>query len=288
MLTRLLNLLGVALGGEDSLTTEPVAHNPKGYWEHKELTLVSDAIITGRGDSWDEPPILQPGWETDPALDELFQRAEQIVQVNFSAFPLWGWKDPRTCLTLLFWQKVIPGMRYIICLRNPVDVARSLENRDGFLLEKSFGLWLTYVSAALKHTEGRPRLVVFYEDLMAQPLNELQRLAEFIGKPDCAEQVEVQKAAQDFIDPRLQHHRSDNDDAQVASRAELEARALYAAEKISASLRRNDFETQTQEELQDKLNEALEVLRQHSVEVSSLKHPPSLSRKLTRLFSKRS
>lgn len=46
-LTRVLNLIGVDLGSEEILTTEPVADNPKGYWEHGEITAISDAILKG-------------------------------------------------------------------------------------------------------------------------------------------------------------------------------------------------------------------------------------------------
>lgn len=161
LLTRILNLLGMNLGHGEVLTTEPVADNPKGYWEHSELTLVSDAILKRYGGCWDKPPALPQNWETDAALDDLRRRAEQIVQDQFAGVALWGWKDPRICLTLPFWQRLLPDMRYILCLRDPVAVARSLERRDHFSAPESFRLWLTYVSSALHHSERKPRLVVF-------------------------------------------------------------------------------------------------------------------------------
>jgi hypothetical protein len=43
---------------------------------------------------------------------------------------LWGWKDPATCLTLAFWQTLLPHMRYVICIRNPLDVAISMERLE--------------------------------------------------------------------------------------------------------------------------------------------------------------
>src|SRR5450432_1366051 len=158
-LTRVLNLIGVDLGANEALTTEPVADNPRGYWEHHELTAISDAILKRYGWSWDDPPLLPPGWETGAAIDDLRQRAQQLIKDQFAEVQIWGWKDPRTCLTLPFWQQLLPNMRYIICLRNPVDVARSLEHRDHLSPEKSSLLWLTYVSAALRHSDGNSRLV---------------------------------------------------------------------------------------------------------------------------------
>jgi hypothetical protein len=217
------------LGSAEELTTEPAAYNPKGYWEHNGLTSISDAILHRYGGSWDKPPLLPPGWETAAAIDDLREHAQQLIQDQFAELQLWGWKDPRSCLTLPFWQRLLPDMRYIICLRNPVDVACSLEHRDGLAAEKSLYLWLTYVCSALNHSEGKPRLLIFYEDLMDDCLRELQRLADFIGKHERAKQVEVQEAVQEFTEPELQHYRATIRPVQARSRIDLCARALYIA-----------------------------------------------------------
>src|SRR5262245_10574709 len=154
VLARLLNLLGVELGREDQLTTEPIADNPKGYWEHHQLSAISDEILHHYRGRWDEPPLFPPDWETDPALSDLKQRGRQLIAEQFAAAALWGWKDPRTCLTLPFWQQLLPHLWYVICLRNPAAVARSLARRDSFSADKSFSLWLTYVESALTHTQN--------------------------------------------------------------------------------------------------------------------------------------
>jgi hypothetical protein len=266
LLARILNLIGVDLGPDNVLTTEPVADNPKGYWEHHEITAISDAILKRHGGSWDEPPPLPPGWETAAAIDDLRHHAQQLIEDQFGEAQLWGWKDPRTCLTLPFWQQLLPDMRYIICLRNPVDVARSLEHRDNLSAEKSALLWLTYVSAALHHSEGKPRLVIFYEDLMDDCLRQLQRLAEFLGKPERAKQVEVQEAAQEFIEPGLQHYRSAIEQATASSRTDLCARALYLAQRISASFGRKEFKGQ--QGLDNQIDKALDALGRYSIQAS--------------------
>jgi hypothetical protein len=233
VLTRVLNLIGVDLGSDEVLTTEPVAANPKGYWEHSEIVSISDAILRRHGGSWDKPPLLPPGWETAAAIDDLRSRAQQLIADQFAKVQLWGWKDPRTCLTLPFWQQLLPDMRYIICLRNPLDVTRSLEQRDRFSAEQSSNLWFTYVSSALNHSEGKPRLVIFYEDLMDDCLRELRRLAEFLGEPEMAEQAEVQEAVQEFIEKGLQHYRASFAEVTASSTIDLRAKALYIVQRIS-------------------------------------------------------
>jgi hypothetical protein len=267
LLTRILDLLGMKLGPAGVLTTEPVADNPKGYWEHSELTLVSDAILKRYGGCWDKPPALPQNWETDAALEDLRRRAKQIIEDQFAGAALWGWKDPRTCLTLPFWQRLLPDMRYIVCLRNPVAVARSLERRDRFSAQESFRLWLTYVSSALHHIEGKPRLVVFYEDLMNDGLGELPRLAEYLGVRERAEQAEVRKATAEFIEPGLQHFRADLAPAAAHSRVEMCASSLYTALRISERFSRKEINGQ--DDLENQIREALDVLSQYSLQASS-------------------
>jgi hypothetical protein len=257
-LTRVLNLAGVDLGASDLLTTEPRASNPKGYWELHELTAISDAILKRHGGSWDQPPLLPNGWETDTALDDLRVRAQELIKKQFAASPIWGWKDPRTCLTLPFWQQLLPNMRYLICLRNPVDVARSLEHRDGLSAEHSSKLWLTYVASALSHTEGRSRLIIFYEDLMDDCLRELRRLGEFLGKAELAQQAKVQTGVQQFIEQGLQHYRTTVMQAATNPAINLQARSLYLAQWISATFGRKDRNEQTA--LTDELCQALACL----------------------------
>jgi hypothetical protein len=263
LLTRILNLIGLNLGPTEILTTEPVAANPKGYWEHSELTLVSDAILKRHGGSWNNPPSLPRNWEANAALDDLKQRAQQIVKKQFAGVPLWGWKDPRTCLTLPFWQRLLPHMRYIICLRNPVAVAHSLARRDRLSSEASSRLWLTYVSSALHYTEGKPRLLVFYEDLMCNGPSELPRLAAFLDVRKRAEQAEVKKAVAEFIEPGMQHFRADGAPAAARSRFEICAGSLYAALRILEHFSRQEINAQ--EDLDKHLSETLDMLSQYSL-----------------------
>ncbi len=135
LLTRILNLLGVYLGPEANLI-RPAVDNPKGFWEHHPIVELNQTIITSLEGKDFEPPEFTPQWENSPALDDLRAKALDIVRQDFDTADLWGWKDPRTCLTLPFWQKLLPPMRYVFCLRNPIEVGRSLERRNGLSLEK--------------------------------------------------------------------------------------------------------------------------------------------------------
>jgi len=234
LLTRILNLIGVYLGPEHDMS-QPKFGNPRGHWEQSEIMLLNDAILKAFGGSWDAPPNFPPGWECAPLLDDVKQRTQTFIQDTFGEAEMWGWKDPRNCLTLPLWQQLLPNMRYVLCMRNPVDVAHSLAHRDSFSAGKSSNLWVRYVESGLAHSDGQPRLILFYEDLMADWLTELRRLTAFLGMPERAEHPELQDAVQKFIEQGLQHHRTSLVQTVANTGITSRAKALFITQRISVN-----------------------------------------------------
>lgn len=212
-------------------------------------------------------PDLPTGWENDPSLDDLKQRGRKLIQETFANAETWGWKDPRNCLTLPFWQQLLPDMRYIVCLRNPVDVAHSLADLHRLPAEKCSTLWLTYVASALQHSDGRSRLTVFYEDLLDNSERELRRLAAFLGMPERAEQIEVKEKVREFTEKGLQHFRTSVIDTAMDPSIDRHAIALFLAQKIS--MRFGQIGTEPQDKMNEQIESALDLLGQLSVEASN-------------------
>jgi hypothetical protein len=203
--TRLLNLLGVYLGRQERLVPAN-DNNPRGFWEHSGVFRVNKHILSRLGGHSHAPPTMSPDWERRPDLADLRDRAREIIRDNFSGMPLWGWKDPRTCLTLPFWQELIASIDYVLCVRHPLAVARSLRTRDRLPMEQGIRLWLTYVESSLRYTTSRTRMLVMYDDVVSDPLRETRRLARFLGRQELVESSEVQRAVLEFTDDRLRHH----------------------------------------------------------------------------------
>jgi hypothetical protein len=189
MVARLLNLCGVNLGPEEKLL-EASPDNAMGHFEHKGFLEIDDAILRCFGGSWDNPPFLDVGWENDSCLRDLFAQAKGLID-GFKTSALWGWKDPRATLLLPFWKTLLPNLRYIICIRNPLDVARSLGKRDGISLPGGTQLWSRYTRAAIENTEGQPRILTFYENFFSNPIDELNRLVNFGGLPEIGDPSSV-------------------------------------------------------------------------------------------------
>lgn len=204
---RLLSQGGVYLGPE----REMLWHRPSnadGHWENWPMMRLNEWLLRSRGGSWQAPPPLPAGWERSEALAAERCAARRYVERTFGGRGLWGWKDPRNCLTGPFWRQLIPDLRYVICLRNPLDVAASLERREGFDTGASLRLWLEYLSAAFANTEGSPRIFVAYEDYFDPRRSPVERLLRFAGLRPPPPGSERARRVEATIKDRLRHHRA--------------------------------------------------------------------------------
>lgn len=237
LVARILNILGVHLGPQECLL-QGLAENPKGFWEHQAILGINNEILARQGGSWHSPPAFPSGWESAPELGDLRDRAHSVIQADFGGADIWGWKDPRTCLTLPFWKSIEPPTGYVICVRHPVEVAQSLERRNDFPFEQGIYLWLAYLKSSLEHTANERRSLVFYEHLMGNWKCEVRRLSQFLGMPERAELSEVQGAIGDFIDADLRHQRVSSTADTNLARLGLPDGVLWTAQLVYSTLQR--------------------------------------------------
>ncbi|HEY7832250.1 MAG TPA: sulfotransferase [Ktedonobacterales bacterium] len=232
MVSRLLNLCGVYLGDERDMVP---AHesNLAGHWEHARIVELNNQVLEALGGAWHEPPLAPSRWERLPEIEPLRERAAELVAAHFVMAGAgadnagWGWKDPRTSLTVPFWRAVVPETRYIICVRNPLDVAASLAARDQMSRRKALALWHWYTDAALRATQGGERLVVFYERFFPDVRQALGPVLAFLGLPAISAGSEREEALRQFADPELMHHSHTLDTVLASDEVPSETRDLY-------------------------------------------------------------
>ncbi len=92
------NAFGVHMGDR---FLGPGPWNPWGVWEDIEFVgmnkrLLCKAYGIPKGDPWREPPSPE---KMEKAGESLSDRIAQLIQRK-SKRAVWGWKDPRTCLTI--------------------------------------------------------------------------------------------------------------------------------------------------------------------------------------------
>jgi len=211
MIAKLLHLCGLSLGPPDQLLP-PTQDNPEGYWEHRAFVALNDNILKALNGSWYCPPDFVEGWELLPEICPLLDQGASLVQER-SAGEVWGWKDPRNSITLPFWNRLIPDLRVVICVRNPLEVAQSLHLRDRFSYSHGLSLWQHYHDKLLTNVPAAARVVTHYDVYFAEPVAELQRVLGLLGI--AASHADVEKACA-AASAGLKHNRMTMTDLEAA------------------------------------------------------------------------
>ena len=169
--------------------TKPWFANPKGGYEDTEWVKVNARMIAANGGEWFNPPdqIKSPGLYEEDIRRQVRQSARE---------PHWGFKDPRTILTIDVIHPYLPNPHYIYVTRDLAGIIKSLATRNKWSSAKA--LWLTgeYLSRAGRFLQdcGAPVLYVRYEDVLDGNVKQLQ---EFVGS-----EIDLS-----FVDKTLCHHR---------------------------------------------------------------------------------
>ena len=202
LVTNCFQLFGYELG---QTLMEPNEDNPKGFFEDLDVVRINDELLTENGSSWDAPLFLEhkslswPQYQMDAALE--------IIEGKLDRFPRLAIKDPRTCLLLPFWREVAErlGVSLKLCLvyRHPLDIAASIERRNGLPQREALALIQLYWSELLRQTSPED-FVIDYGLFIADPEHTLNRMGAWLNKE--ADPKALPLFLEQFIDPSMQHH----------------------------------------------------------------------------------
>lgn len=145
--------------GEVSLSNK---YNKKGNRENNSIMNLSNEILAYNNASWDMPPNHTLNWTNDH-----LQKAKEISSQLSNDYKekYWGFKDPRVLVTFNFWTTVFPSAKLIGTIRNPTDVALSLNRRDpNFSLEQGLKLWLLYNENLLTLLQNKPFPLISFDE----------------------------------------------------------------------------------------------------------------------------
>ncbi len=174
-LTGSLQEAGINLG--DCHTWNP--HNRKGNRENQQIVDLNDEVLAANQAAWDRPR-LTIHWSS-----EQVQTARRIIAAN-NAPDGFGFKDPRSLLTLAGWCVAIPHLEFIGIFRHPLDVAQSLHNRSGMPLEQGLALWYQYNRRLWWHYRQQRFPVLCFDDGQPVFLRKLANVLSHMGyDADC-------------------------------------------------------------------------------------------------------
>lgn len=194
--------------------------NPQGYWEPLPLVDLNLKLLASVRSSLFVPPLLEADAELRAlAKDPMVAEPARRLLEPFSAggTRVWLWKDPSLSLLLPFWQEIWPDVVYVIALRNPLEVARSVsrwmrvksiqgqlfpfappaEHVGPVPMSACLLMWQMSMLATLRGTSQATRIVVDYEKLLASPGEGCRRLSDFLdaANPGAGVEGRVEKMA---------------------------------------------------------------------------------------------
>lgn len=220
--TRLLNLAGAYFGPE-GVTTGANDENPKGFWERRDIRALNDALLHSIGCDWNRVSELKLDAFAPEVSAQFEKRASRLV-MGMDAHRPWVAKEPRLCLLLPLWRKVLEAPICIHVLRNPLEVAASLRQRNGIPVDAGLALWEVYVRSAVNASKDMPTAFLSHQDLMAKPQETLRNLLDGLhGLGVSGLRMPSRVEIDSFIDPRLYRQRHDSPDlAPYANAPQLE------------------------------------------------------------------
>jgi len=204
-ITRGLQVMGVELG--TSLFPPIEGNNNKGFWEDIDLNTLNNEILNAiNSDWWHVSPIERNDVET-LRNKGYFLRAVELLLEKTNELPVFGFKDPRVAKLLPFWKEVFSHcgfeVNYVLAIRHPLSVVKSLAKRDDMESAHSYLLWLGHVIESLIGSNGSKRVLVDYDRHMQSPEKELTRIAECVGLKIDSKKLDSYESG--FLDHNLRH-----------------------------------------------------------------------------------
>lgn len=188
----------------------PAKDNPTGFSESIELQRFHDQILRSAGSRWSDWGPFNPDWSGSTVAEQFSDLLPQLIEDEFGDAPMLLIKDPRICRFLPFWLQVLERMRieplFVIPVRNPLEVAGSLEERNDFSPAHSMLIWLRHVLEAESETRRGTRSLIGYEQLLRDWRAQAKKIATdlSIRWPGWSSAVEVE--IDDYLREELRHH----------------------------------------------------------------------------------
>ena len=189
----------------------PAFDNPKGHWERWEIVALHDRILQTLNRAYysDAHDLAFPAaWWADPRIVEIRREIVAFLEKRMDQ-GYFGFKDPRTTRLMPLWHQIIGELglapKIIFCLRNPAQVARSLNMRDGLSVDIAEARWFYYVIDFFRHTKNSDICVIEYEDWFDETLKNVNKLRNFLDVSWHQTEFDLDITISSLVDAQLRH-----------------------------------------------------------------------------------
>lgn len=218
VLARMLNLMGAYFGPE-GMSTGANVENPKGFWERRDVRQLNDALLHSVGYDWDRIGRFDVEQLPRPAVEAFTAQASRLV-LEMDAHRPWMLKEPRLCLLLPVWRRILEAPVLVHIVRHPLEVASSLRRRNDMPIPVGLALWERYVRAAINASADEPAVLVSHAGMLSDPAGTLMKLHTDLGELGVGGlRMPSLHEIGSFIEPRLHRERQDRADLQEYAHA---------------------------------------------------------------------
>ena len=206
-LTRILNFCGAALPGKLMAAN---ARNARGFFESEPIYKLHEELLSDLGSSWKDLSPLSHDWMQTASAGRYIGKMAELVIQEFGEAPLFIVKDPRICRIVPFWVEVLDSIEvepvFVLPIRNPLEVAASLEKAELVDQQKGLLIWLTNMLQAEHDSRGYARSFVEYDSLVKDWRSVVRRVAADLSMsfPRLGRRAEAEADA--FLAKELRHH----------------------------------------------------------------------------------
>jgi len=198
MLSGMLDRLGIAMG-EDQPGRQ--VSNPMGHFEDGDLLSLNELILSQAGGSWDNPPTAAQIQNQAAPLDDRIQKII-LDKRHANQDQHWGWKDPRTSLTIKLYLPYLRNPYIIWSQRDPDSISNSLRIRNKMPEHEANKLTEHYQRQIIDFLRDHPELPVLrisYQEMIDQPEFWISKVVNFLDLD--VDEAQLLKAAE-FILPQ--------------------------------------------------------------------------------------
>jgi len=189
----------------------PTPDNPRGHWERWEIVEFHDRILglfnrdySGRFHDF----ALPVAWWANPRVAEIRREIVAFLERRMGD-GYFGFKDPRTVRLMPVWHQILNELkltpRIVLCLRNPAQIARSLNARERLDREIGEYRWLVHMIDFYRYTSNFDVSTVEYEGWFTDPAANIEKLRKFLDLPWQQSEADLVLMLSGIIDPAARH-----------------------------------------------------------------------------------
>jgi hypothetical protein len=186
--------------------------NPSGFFEPEKIVALHDRLLSAAGISWQSLQPVADEWLSTAEARAYVDELVTAVRQDYDDATLFVIKDPRMCRLMPLWRTVLErlGTRasFVIPIRHPLEVARSLATRENKRFSLRYGclLWLAHMLDAERESRSSPRVFVHYDRLLDDPVRVVEDIISKVTGRRPALAGAMATAVRSFVDPHLRHH----------------------------------------------------------------------------------